>query len=69
LLSALKSQGNQLSKDANHKSAYAVETIAISIIAPTMVKDQHIAKGNELLDKMIGDAVDLYHKNPVQKLN
>ncbi|VAW21898.1 hypothetical protein MNBD_ALPHA11-105 [hydrothermal vent metagenome] len=69
LLTALKAQGNQLSENGNHKSAYAVETIAISIIAPTMSKDPHIATGNGLLDKMISDAVDLYHKNPVQKPN
>ncbi len=69
LLTALKTQGNQLAEKGHHKSAYAVETIAISVIAPTMAKDKHIAKGNELLDKMISDAIDLYHKNPAQKYN
>ncbi|MCF6326465.1 MAG: hypothetical protein L3J21_04125 [Devosiaceae bacterium] len=69
LLAALKTQGNDLAKDKNHRAAYAVETIAISIIAPTMAKDPHIASGNELLDKMIGDAVGFYHKNPAQKPN
>ncbi len=67
LLAALKNQGNQLSKDKNHRGAYAVETIAISIIAPTMFKDEHIKKGNELLDKMIADAIKFYHKNPAPK--
>jgi len=65
MLAALKTQGNKLSQDGEHKSAYAVETIAISIIAPTMITDEHIEKGNHLLDKMIGDAIDFYHKNPV----
>lgn len=69
LLTALKAQGNQLSEKGNHKAAYAVETIAISIIAPTMSKDEHIASGNKLLDQMIGDSVSFYHKSPAQKPN
>ncbi len=67
LLESLKNQGNRLAEEGEHKSAYAVQTIAISIVAPTMADDEHIATGNELLDKMIADAVDFYHKHPVSK--
>ena len=64
LLSAFQSQGSRLAKDNNHKSAYAVETLAISVIAPTMKKDPHIVKGNKLLDTMITDAITFYRRKP-----
>ncbi len=64
LLAALKSQGNNLAQQKNFKAAYAVETLAISIIAPTMKKDEHLAKGNKLLDGMIGDAIEFYRSKP-----
>lgn len=65
LLSAFQSQGNSLAKQGNHKAAYAVETLALSVIAPTMSKDNHVAKGNILLDSMISDAITFYRSNPV----
>ncbi|HFC04594.1 MAG TPA: hypothetical protein ENJ55_02715 [Rhizobiales bacterium] len=64
LLAAFQSQGTQLAKDNNHRAAYAVETLAISVIAPTMATDEHINEGNKLLDKMISDAIDYYHAHP-----
>lgn len=64
LLAAFQSQGTRLAKDKNHKSAYAVETLAISVIAPTMNKDPHIVEGNKLLDSMIGDAIKFYRSRP-----
>lgn len=71
MLAALQSQGNNLAKQKNYKAAYAVETLAISIIAPTMKQDKHLVKGNKLLDSMIGDAIKFYRSKPATntKLN
>lgn len=66
LLAALQAQGNRLAKDKNHKSAYAVETLAISVIAPTMNKDPHLVEGNKLLDSMISDAIKFYRSRPAK---
>ncbi len=67
LLSAFQAQGNELAEKGNHKAAYAVEALAISVIAPTMAKDEHIASGNKLLDRMIDDAVKFYRQNPATR--
>ncbi len=64
LLAAFQSQGKQLAEDDNHRAAYAVETLAISIIAPTMAADEHINAGNKLLDKLISDAIKYYRAHP-----
>jgi hypothetical protein len=64
LLNAFKAQGNELASSGNHKAAYAIQTLAISVIAPTMAKDEHIAAGNQLLDKMVDDAINMYRQNP-----
>ncbi|HHB81887.1 MAG TPA: hypothetical protein ENK61_00270 [Devosia sp.] len=71
LLAALQAQGNNLAEQKKYKAAYAVETLAISIIAPTMKQDKHLIKGNRLLDSMIGDAIKFYRAKPAtsDKLN
>lgn len=66
LLAALQSQGNKLAEQKNFKAAYAVETLAISIIAPTMKSDKHLVKGNKLLDSMIADAIEFYRSKPAR---
>ncbi len=63
LLASFQKQGNELAAKGNHKAAYAIETLAISTIAPTM-KDKHIVEGNKLLDQMVDDAVAFYRKHP-----
>ena len=64
LLAAFQAQGDKLAKAKNYKSAYAVETLAMSVIAPTMHNDPHLVEGNKLLDSMIADAITFYRSKP-----
>lgn len=69
LLAAFQTQGEKLAKAKNYKSAYAVETLAMSVIAPTMHNDAHLVEGNKLLDSMIADAIAFYRNKPATTSN
>ncbi len=69
LLNSFKDQANKLAARGNAKAAYAVEILALSLIAPTMRADEHIASGNDLLDNMIEDTIKLYRQRPKTKTN
>ncbi len=62
ILETLRVQGNQLAAKGDKKASYAAEILAISIIAPTMRADEHIATGNDLLDSMIEDTIKMYRQ-------
>ncbi|VAW16871.1 hypothetical protein MNBD_ALPHA12-582 [hydrothermal vent metagenome] len=67
LLNSLKDQANQLAAKGKTKAAYAVEIMALSLIAPTMLDDEHIASGNDLLDTMIEDTIKFYRQRTASK--
>jgi len=69
LLNSFKDQANQLAAKGNAKAAYAVEILALSLIAPTMRADEHISSGNDLLDNMIEDTIRLYRQRTGAKTN
>lgn len=65
LLNSFQKQGNEQAKKGNTKAAFAIEVLALSVVASTVRDDEHIISGEVLLDKMIEDMVELYRRNPV----
>lgn len=64
LINSFRKQGNQLAKDGKEKAAFAVEVLALSIIAPTQSgQNEHIASGDQLLNKMVQDSIDFFHRS------
>lgn len=61
LLSDFEKQGNQFHRDGKRKHAYAVQLLAMSVIAPSQ-RDTDIAVGNSLLDQYIGRLVAAFRK-------
>ena len=61
LLGDFQKQGNDFHKQGKTKHAYAVQVLAISLIAPTQA-DPDIRAGNGLLDDMLGFLIAAYRK-------
>jgi hypothetical protein len=59
LLESLETQGNVLHQAGNEKAAYAVQAVAMSLIA-SKSGDTHIAEGNRLMDQFINYALASY---------
>ena len=57
LLRTFQTQGNDLAKQGHRKQVYAIEVLAISLIAKTQMTDPEIASGAPLLDQIIDDAI------------
>ena len=64
LIESLRKQGNQLAGEGKEKAAFAIEVIALSIIAPTQSDNhEHLASGDKLLDKRVQDSVNFFRRN------
>jgi hypothetical protein len=61
LLGDFQKQGNDFHKQGKAKHAYAVQVLAISLIARTQT-DPDIRAGNGLLDDMLGFLIAAYRK-------
>jgi hypothetical protein len=61
LLGDFKKQGNDFHKAGKAKHAYAIQVLAISLIAPTQ-NDPDIRAGDGLLDEMLGFLIAAYRK-------
>lgn len=70
LLTQFEQQGHEFLKQGKKKSAYAVQALAVSLIASKM-QDPVIATGNALLDDFIGRTLHIYKSTADQqtKLN
>jgi hypothetical protein len=62
LLSDFEKQGNGFHKEGKAKHAYAIQVLAISLIARTQ-NDAEIRAGDSLLDEMLGFLVAAYRKS------
>jgi len=62
LLNAFQRQGQELHSSGNQKAAYAVQAIAVSVVASKMT-DPDVISGNELMDEFIGQTVRIFEKN------
>jgi len=67
ILKTFQDQANLLAAKGSSKAAYAIEVLALSVIAPTMRADEHIASGNILLDNMIEDTIKIYRQRTKKK--
>lgn len=61
LLKDFEQQGNSYHKDGKAKAAYAIQLLAVSVIARTQ-KDPEVQQGDKLLDGMINRMVGAYRK-------
>jgi len=55
-------QGNALWQAGRPKHTYAIQALAVSIVASTQRSDLEIREGEELLDEIIEKAVGIYRK-------
>ena len=69
LLKVFEQRGNEYHQAGKSKHAYAIQALAMSLIAGTMRADQQMAQGEKFLDAVIDRSVAVYQSlNPV-KLN
>ena len=61
LLRDFEEQGNSFHRDGKDKAAYAVQLLAVSVVAKTQV-DPEVRQGEELLDSIINGVVATYRK-------
>lgn len=59
LLGAFQRQGTELNKAGQTKKAYAIQALAVSLVAGTQRQDADIAAGEPLLDQLIDHTVRL----------
>ncbi len=63
MLSSFQTQGNALYKQGKPKATYAIQVLAMSLIA-TRMRDETIARGARLLDELIAATVKAYRAGP-----
>jgi hypothetical protein len=66
LLDDFQSEGNRQYREGDHKKAYAVQVLGISLIAFRQ-PDPQIKAGDELLDSVIDMTVGIYRQNRAPK--
>lgn len=62
MLKDFEAQGNSFHSQGKNKNAYAIQVLAISMVAGTQ-KDPDVVSGTAVLDDMIQYTVDYYRKN------
>ena len=62
LLHAFESQGTEHHAAGRKKHAYAIQVLAVSLVAATQRNDPQMAAGEALLDQIIDYTVAVYHK-------
>ena len=69
LLKVFEQRGNEYHQAGKAKHTYAIQALAMSLIAGTMRKDQQMAEGEKFLDALIDHAVATYQSLHPVKLN
>lgn len=62
LLRTFEQQGNEHHREGREKHAYAIQALAISLIAKTQRADPELAAGEALLDDVIDYTVAIYRR-------
>ena len=57
LLASFQQQGNDLHKQGKTKPAYAIQALAVSLVARTQRADADLAAGEKLLDNLIDRSI------------
>jgi hypothetical protein len=67
LLKVFEQRGNEYHQSGKAKHAYAIQALAMSLVAGTMRADQQLAQGEKILDSLIDHSVGVYRSlNPVK---
>jgi hypothetical protein len=67
LLKVFEQRGNEYHQAGKAKHAYAIQALAMSLIAGTMRKDPQLAEGEKFLDALIDRTVEIHQSvNPVK---
>ena len=64
LLRKMEQEGNAHHAAGRNKHAYAIQALAVSLIARTQRADPEMVTGDQLLDKLINTAIALYQAQP-----
>jgi hypothetical protein len=64
LLKKMEQEGNAHHAAGRNKHAYAIQALAVSLIARTQRADPEMVTGDRLLDKLINTAIALYQAQP-----
>jgi len=68
LLKEFETEGNRLNREGNLKAAYALQALALSLVARTQA-DPQVRSGEALLDIVIDSAIGNYRKHAKPKAN
>lgn len=69
LLTDFEKQGNKYHKEGKRKHAYAVQVLAMSVVAPSQT-DRDVLSGNKILDGLVNGLVTVFRKaETATKLN
>ena len=67
LLKVFEQRGNEYHQSGKAKHAYAIQALAMSLVAGTMRADHQLAQGEKILDSLIDHSVGVYRSlNPVK---
>lgn len=69
LLRTFETQGNAHHREGRTAHSYAIQVLAISLIALTQTADPHIASGEVLLDQIIDRSAALYRQAKLAQAN
>ncbi len=69
LLKTFETQGNEHHQAGRGKHAYAIQTLAVSLIARTQGADPQMAAGEALLDQIIDYTVAVYRSEKKKQAN
>ncbi|NMA96785.1 MAG: hypothetical protein GX970_01535 [Phyllobacteriaceae bacterium] len=69
LLGAFQRQGTELNKAGQTKKAYAIQALAVSLVAGTQRQDADIAAGEPLLDQLIDHTVGLVIRTATRRVH
>jgi hypothetical protein len=68
LLKDFEEQGNAYHRDGKDKAAYAIQLLALSVVAKTQA-DPQVKQGEQLLDSLINGFVATYRKAQAARAN
>ena len=62
LISSFQKQGNDLAKTGATQQVYAIQVVAVSLVAVTQTDDPEIVEDDKVLDQIIEDAISIYRE-------
>nr|WP_295888919.1 hypothetical protein [uncultured Devosia sp.] len=69
LLRTFEAQGNEHHREGRDKHAYAIQVLAVSLIARTQGADPQMAAGEALLDQIVDFTVAVYRREKTARAN